>query len=88
MMGPPSRFCFLAPALPTCIPTASQQWHMRFLSIPSQCFDLHALRCLCEFAQAGVKNTRTTEFFQGRTVRWGLAWSFTSEGMIGDKVEK
>lgn len=29
---------------------------------------------------------RTTEFFQGRTVRWGLAWSFTSEGMVGDKV--
>ena len=36
--------------------------------------------------QAGVKNLRTTEFFQGRTVRWGLAWSFTTEGMVGGKV--
>ncbi|ETV98132.1 hypothetical protein H310_08875 [Aphanomyces invadans] len=28
----------------------------------------------------GVCNMRTTEFLQGRTTRWGLAWSFTSDG--------
>eukprot|EP00903_Cladosiphon_okamuranus_P020233 g18570.t1 len=46
----------------------------------------NAKKLLRILREAGVKNTRTTEFFQGRTVRWGLAWSFTSEGMIGDKV--
>eukprot|EP00752_Nemacystus_decipiens_P014801 g13176.t2 len=46
----------------------------------------NAKRLLRVLREAGVKNTRTTEFFQGRTVRWGLAWSFTSEGMIGNKV--
>ncbi|CAM9387291.1 unnamed protein product, partial [Scytosiphon promiscuus] len=46
----------------------------------------NAKKLLRILREAGVKNTRTTEFFQGRTVRWGLAWSFTSEGMVGDKV--
>ncbi|CAM9946766.1 unnamed protein product [Pylaiella littoralis] len=46
----------------------------------------NAKKLLRVLREAGVRNTRTTEFFQGRTVRWGLAWSFTSEGMVGDKV--
>lgn len=29
----------------------------------------------------GIHNTRTTEFLQGQTVRWGIAWSFTTLGM-------
>lgn len=29
---------------------------------------------------AGVTNIRTTRFFQGYTVRWGLAWSLTADG--------
>ncbi|RHY96957.1 hypothetical protein DYB35_002475, partial [Aphanomyces astaci] len=28
----------------------------------------------------GIPNMRTTEFLQGRTTRWGLAWSFTTDG--------
>ncbi len=28
---------------------------------------------------AGVPGVRTTEFVQGRTSRWGLAWSFAAE---------
>ncbi|CAM9601929.1 unnamed protein product, partial [Discosporangium mesarthrocarpum] len=36
--------------------------------------------------EAGVRNVRSTEFFQGRTVRWGIAWSFSSEGMVSNKV--
>ncbi len=28
---------------------------------------------------AGVPSVRTTEFVQGRTSRWGLAWSFAAE---------
>ncbi|CAM9122059.1 unnamed protein product [Ectocarpus sp. 12 AP-2014] len=46
----------------------------------------NAKKLLRVLRESGVKNTRTTEFFQGRTVRWGLAWSFTSEGMVGGKV--
>ncbi|RQM13306.1 hypothetical protein DD237_005495 [Peronospora effusa] len=30
-----------------------------------------------------VRNTRTTEFFQGRTKRWGIAWTF-SENVMDD----
>jgi 23S rRNA A1618 N6-methylase RlmF len=26
-----------------------------------------------------VQNTRTTEFFQGRTKRWGIAWTFSTD---------
>lgn len=54
-----------------------------------RCFTLLLFRSIdrCPLGfQSGVKNMRTTEFFQGRTVRWGLAWSFTSEGMVGHKV--
>ncbi|KAF0696669.1 Aste57867_12587 [Aphanomyces stellatus] len=29
----------------------------------------------------GISNTRTTEFLQGRTTRWGIAWSFTDDGL-------
>jgi len=29
---------------------------------------------------AGVTNIRTTRFFQGYTVRWGLAWSLSADG--------
>ncbi|KUF86442.1 Methyltransferase protein 16 [Phytophthora nicotianae] len=28
-----------------------------------------------------VKSTRTTEFFQGRTKRWGIAWTFSTDVM-------
>mmetsp|Transcript_39630 Transcript_39630/g.64246 ORF Transcript_39630/g.64246 Transcript_39630/m.64246 type:complete len:361 (+) Transcript_39630:268-1350(+) len=28
----------------------------------------------------GITNIRLTEFIQGRTTRWGIAWSFTDEG--------
>jgi len=28
-----------------------------------------------------IVNTRTTEFFQGRTTRWGIAWSFSQDGL-------
>ncbi|EQC40043.1 hypothetical protein SDRG_02699 [Saprolegnia diclina VS20] len=36
---------------------------------------------LAALRAAGIRNTRTTEFLQGRTTRWGLAWSFTNDGM-------
>jgi len=29
----------------------------------------------------GIVNVRTTEFHQGRTTRWGLGWSHSSEGL-------
>ena len=28
----------------------------------------------------GVHNIRTSRFFQGKTIRWGLAWSLTTDG--------
>ncbi|CAM9844695.1 unnamed protein product, partial [Phaeothamnion confervicola] len=36
--------------------------------------------------EAGVRNIRTTEFFQGKTTRWGLAWSLTEEGLVAGRV--
>jgi hypothetical protein len=29
-----------------------------------------------------VVNIRTTEFSQGRVTRWGIAWSFTNDGLV------
>jgi len=31
--------------------------------------------------EAGVQNVRTTQFAQGRTTRWGIAWSFSQAGL-------
>jgi hypothetical protein len=39
---------------------------------------------LAKLRQAGVHNVRSTEFCQGKTTRWGVAWSFTADGMAGD----
>ncbi|KAK3239582.1 hypothetical protein CYMTET_50497 [Cymbomonas tetramitiformis] len=39
------------------------------------------LKCL---EQAHVRNVRTSRFFQGRTVRYGLAWSLTGDGLGPD----
>jgi hypothetical protein len=36
--------------------------------------------CLNAPLQLGVHNIRATRFFQGKTVRWGLAWSLSSDG--------
>ncbi|OQR87053.1 methyltransferase METT10D [Achlya hypogyna] len=36
---------------------------------------------LAALRAAGIRNMRTTEFLQGRTTRWGIAWSFTSDGL-------
>ena len=36
--------------------------------------------------QLGIINVRTTEFFQGRTTRWGIAWSFSEDGFQALKV--
>jgi 23S rRNA A1618 N6-methylase RlmF len=36
--------------------------------------DLSALKRAC--SAAGALHVRTTTFFQGQTLRWGLAWSF------------
>mmetsp|Transcript_36146 Transcript_36146/g.60925 ORF Transcript_36146/g.60925 Transcript_36146/m.60925 type:complete len:524 (-) Transcript_36146:83-1654(-) len=35
---------------------------------------------LRQMTQLGVHNIRATRFFQGKTVRWGLAWSLSSDG--------
>ncbi|OQS00296.1 methyltransferase METT10D [Thraustotheca clavata] len=36
---------------------------------------------LAALRSAGIHNMRTTEFLQGRTTRWGIAWSFTQDGL-------
>lgn len=33
-----------------------------------------------------VQSTRTTEFFQGRTKRWGIAWTFSADVMNDPSV--
>lgn len=40
-----------------------------------------------ELRQKGVRTLRTTEFVQGRTCRWGLAWSYNSpkEGLYSQR---
>jgi 23S rRNA (adenine1618-N6)-methyltransferase len=38
--------------------------------------DLAALKAAC--AAAGALQVRTTTFFQGQTLRWGLAWTFVT----------
>lgn len=39
--------------------------------------DLAQLKRMC--SDAGAAQVRTTTFFQGQTLRWGLAWSFLQE---------
>eukprot|EP01084_Bolivina_argentea_P260872 440677_1 len=39
-----------------------------------------------QLLHSGVINIRSTEFVQGQQKRWGIAWSFTKEGMINGKV--
>lgn len=34
-----------------------------------------------------VPHTRTTEFFQGRTKRWGIAWTFVTDLVDSDRAE-
>ena len=36
---------------------------------------------LAKLRQAGIVNVRTTEFFQGKTTRWAIAWSFSDDGL-------
>ncbi|KAH9144304.1 hypothetical protein AeRB84_011757 [Aphanomyces euteiches] len=36
---------------------------------------------LATLRESGIRNTRTTEFLQGRTTRWGIAWTFTDDGI-------
>lgn len=42
---------------------------------------------MAELRKRNITNIRKTEFFQGRTTRWGIAWSFTTEGMEKKEVE-
>lgn len=41
-------------------------------------------KILAVLREKQVPQTRTTEFFQGRTKRWGIAWTFSSEVAVGD----
>jgi hypothetical protein len=36
---------------------------------------------LTQLQDNNIVNVRTTEFYQGRTTRWGIAWSFSSDGL-------
>ncbi len=36
---------------------------------------------ISDLRKNGVVNIRTTEFNQGKTTRWGLAWSYSSDGL-------
>ncbi|KAG6610656.1 putative methyltransferase METT10D [Phytophthora cinnamomi] len=38
-------------------------------------------KLLAMLREKQVRSTRTTEFFQGRTKRWGIAWTFSSDVM-------
>lgn len=38
-------------------------------------------RILGVLREAGIVNVRTTEFLQGRTTRWGVGWSFSTDGL-------
>ena len=43
-----------------------------------------------ELRKNQVVNIRTTEFYQGRTTRWGIAWSFSTDGLqelVKEKTE-
>ncbi|CAI5715460.1 unnamed protein product [Peronospora destructor] len=44
-------------------------------------------KLLAQLRENKVRNTRTTEFFQGRTKRWGIAWTF-SENVMDDPSGK
>ncbi|KAK0087431.1 hypothetical protein PV325_001028 [Microctonus aethiopoides] len=39
-------------------------------------------KCLCELKQRNIENLTWTEFCQGHTKRWGLAWSFVSKNQF------
>ncbi|KAK0174769.1 hypothetical protein PV327_010499 [Microctonus hyperodae] len=39
-------------------------------------------KCLCELKQRNIENLTWTEFCQGRTKRWGLAWSFVPKNQF------
>lgn len=39
----------------------------------------HVKDLLAKLKAEGITNVTTTEFSQGKTMRWGLAWSFNSE---------
>lgn len=34
-----------------------------------------------DLRKANVINIRTTEFFQGKTTRWAIAWTFSQDGL-------
>ena len=39
------------------------------------------VKIIAHLRQEGIGNVHTTTFYQGRTLRWGIAWSFTSSGL-------
>jgi 23S rRNA A1618 N6-methylase RlmF len=48
--------------------------------------DLSALKSAC--SAAGAKQLRCTTFYQGQTLRWGLAWTFLPEQRIAGAVKR
>ncbi|ELR22561.1 uncharacterized protein ACA1_142640 [Acanthamoeba castellanii str. Neff] len=52
------------------------RWYTSMLGKKS---DLNAL--LKTLAAKGIVNVHTTTFYQGKTTRWGLAWSLTQDGL-------
>lgn len=49
---------------------------------------LFALQIKSKLYRRGVKALRTTEFCQGRTSRWAIAWSFVAAGTDDKPLER
>ncbi|KAL3666227.1 hypothetical protein V7S43_009012 [Phytophthora oleae] len=66
----------------------SEQLQNRVLWFTSMVGKKSSLRKLLALLRgAKVQSTRTTEFFQGRTKRWGIAWTFSAD-VIDDPSAK
>ncbi|KAF1789778.1 S-adenosyl-L-methionine-dependent methyltransferase [Phytophthora cactorum] len=62
--------------------TESEMLQNRILWFTSMVGKKSSLRkLLALLREKKVKSTRTTEFFQGRTKRWGIAWTFSTDVM-------